>query len=421
MHKRFIATLLTIPLATSCAYAQESTTAPVVKISGFGTGALTWTNTDEARFARPNQATGVGTHARSGVDSNLGLQANVQVNSWLSGTVQGLVSKDAEDEFGADLAWAFAKFRLSDQVSVRVGRMGLPAFMISDYRNVGYASTWVRAPAEVYSQVPLSAVDGIDATWQRAFGDTNLTAQLAYGRTSAKLANGGGPVFHVDVTSLVALNIVAERGPLTLRFGRVDGIMTVSDAAPLNGLLGGLRFAGATYGIAGLAPLADAVSLQHKKASFTSLGLGLDWKGILAQSEYAKRKTDGYMNDTTSWYLMGGYRIGKFLPYAIHADLRRDSSVANTIPAACPAGSDPACTPTLQALSAGMDMLNSSPVQGQQSTDSIGLRWDFHNSASLKVQVDRVTPKHGQGLFLTPAASFSGPVTVGAVAVDFVF
>jgi hypothetical protein len=132
------------------------------------------------------------------------------------------------------------------------------------------------------------------------------------------------------------------------------------------------------------------------------------------QSEFAKRKTDGYMNDTSSWYVMGGYRIGKLLPYYVHSDLSRDGSVANSVPAACPAGSAPACTPTLQALSAGMNMLNSSPSQGQQSSDTIGVRWDFHRSAALKVQIDRIKPKHGPGLFLQPAASFTGPVTVAA-------
>jgi hypothetical protein len=35
-----------------CAYAQDGSS---VRISGFGTGALTWTNTDKAEFGRPNQ------------------------------------------------------------------------------------------------------------------------------------------------------------------------------------------------------------------------------------------------------------------------------------------------------------------------------------------------------------------------------
>src|SRR4051794_39561987 len=108
MTKRFIATLLTLPLALSAAYAQESGL-PAVTVSGFGTLALTKTNDDAAQFVRPNQSAGATKTARTGVDSNFGVQANTTLNSWLSATAQGLVRKDGEDDYGAELAWAFLK------------------------------------------------------------------------------------------------------------------------------------------------------------------------------------------------------------------------------------------------------------------------------------------------------------------------
>ena len=417
MNKRFIVTMLALPLALSSAFAQE-TGVSAVKISGFGTGALTWANADKAQFGRSNQASGVSDQPGTGVDSNLGLQASVNVNSWLSATAQGLVRRDAEDDFGAELAWAFAKARISDQLSVRVGRMGLPVFMISDYRNVGYANTLVRPPIEMYSQVPFNSIDGIDATWQQGFGNTTVTAQLALGNTTTKLAGG----YHIETKNIVALNLVAETGPLTLRFGRANGTATISDAPALNTLLGSLRAAGAGYRFAQLPVLADDLSVVDKKASFTSAGLGLDWNNIVVQSEVAKRKTDAYINDTTSWYVMGGYRIGKFLPYVSHSTTSIDSTVANTVPASCPAGYPAACTPTMQALSAGVNSLRGAGNgQGEQSTNAIGLRWDFRNSVALKVQFDRVKPKNGPGLFLKPQPGFTGPVTVGTLALDFVF
>jgi hypothetical protein len=417
MNNRFIASLLALPLALSTAFAQEASDAPTVRISGFGTGALTWANTDHPQFARPNQASGAGKHARTGVDSNLGLQADYALNNWLSVTGQGLVRKDAQDDYGAELAWAFAKARLSDDVSVRVGRISPPVFMISDYRNVGYANTTVRPPVEMYSQVAFNSLDGGDVTWQRSFGATTYTAQFVLGRTRSDLVGG----FHVDVSGIKALNLVAEHGPLTLRFGRVDAKISVPDSPQLNTLLGSLRATGAGYQLSQLAPLADAIAVDHKKASFTSLGLGLDWNNIVVQSEYAKRKTDSYVNDTTSWYLMGGYRIGSFLPYYRHARLSIDGTVANTVPAACPAGYPAACTPTLQALSAAVASLRTTGSgQGEQTSDTIGIRWDFHRSMALKLQLDRVKPQ-GTGLFVQPKPGFNGPVTVGAAALDFVF
>ena len=205
---------------------------------------------------------------------------------------------------------------------------------------------------------------------------------------------------------MTALNLVAEHGPLTLRFGRVDAKLSLSDSLLLNTLVAGLRTASAA--VPRLGALADAIEVKDKKASFTSVGAGLDWNNIVVQTEYAKRKTDSFLNDSTSWYVMGGYRIGKFVPYYIHADLKDDGSVDNTVPA----------VPALRALSAGVTALTKGAAQ---STDTIGLRWNFAPSADLKVQIDRVKPENGAGLLVNAKSGFSRPVTVGAIAVDFVF
>lgn len=418
MSKRFIATLLTLPLALSAAYAQDTSSGmPAIAVSGYGTLAFTKTNTDAAEFVRPNQSSGATKTARTGVDSNFGVQANSTLNSWLSATVQGLVRKDGEDNFGGELAWAFLKAKVNDNLSVRVGRVGLPVFLISDYRNVGYANTMLRPPAEVYAQVPLGSVDGIDATWQQSVGDTSLAAQLAFGRTHNPIAAGGSTV-HVDGTSILALNLTAEHGPFTVRFGRADSTLNLDDSANLNTLLASLRAAGAGYRLTTLAPLADALSLNKKKASFTAVGLTMDWNNIVVQSEYAKRKTDSYVNNTDSWYTMVGYRIGKFLPYYNHADTKSVGHVSNTVPASCPAGYPAACTPTVRALSAGVDTLSTG---AKQSTDTLGVRWDLAASMALKVQIDRVRPSGGAGLLVKAQPGFTGPVTVGAIALDFVF
>ena len=417
MNKQFFVAVLALPLALSSAFAQDAQ-GPTVKISGFGTGALTWTNTDQAEFGRPNQAAGARKSPRTGVDSNLGLQADVGVNSWLSFTAQGLVRRDAEDDYGAELAWAFAKTRINDQFSVRVGRIGLPAFMISDYRNVGYANNFLRPPGEMYSQVPFNSLDGIDATYQHSFGDTSVTGQLAYGATEAKIAGG--------VTGkgkkLSALSVVAEHGPFTARVGRVDADISITGSATLSTLLGGLRAAGSGYRFPQLNAMADQLDPTDKKASFTSLGLGMDWNDVVVQTEFAKRKTDSYINDTTSWYVMGGYRIGKVLPYFIQGKVTIDGFPANAVPAACPAGYPAACGPTLAALRAGANRLPYSGIgQGEQSTTSIGVRWDFYRSLAFKAQVDRIKPAIGSGLLLNATPGFNRDVTVGAVAIDFVF
>lgn len=396
MKLKTLTALTAMSLAASAVWADDSSN---VSISGFGTAALTRTNTSDAEFARPNQAAGVTTDAKTGVDSNFGIQVTAKATDWLSFTGQGLVRKNVTDNFGAELTWAFAKAKVNDQLSVRVGRMGLPVYMISDYRNVGYANTMLRPPVEMYTQVLLESIDGVDATYQTAVGETNISSQLAYGVTENE-----SPGYKAKFKKLSSFNVTLENGPFTVRFGRVDTNVSVDNSVNLNTLVSGLNKYGYTSA-------ANAIAVQDTKASFTSLGLGVDWKNVVVQAEYGKRKSGSLaVADTTSWYTMFGYRTGSFLPYFVHASAKQDS--ARTV----------AGTPTsgpLLAYTAGANALASaSPIQ---TSNSIGVRWDFHKSAALKVQFDRMSPDNGNGVFINAKPGFKGPVNVFAAAVDFVF
>jgi hypothetical protein len=346
MKTTTLAALLVLPLAVSTAWAQDGTT-QAIKVSGFGTGALTWTNNGDALFARPYQAGGAGTRPRTGVDSNVGLQVDARINDWLSLTGQGVVRKLETDAYGATGTLAFAKARVSDTLAVRVGRVPLAAFLVSDYRNVGYANTMLRPSQEVYSQVPNDSLDGVDVEWRNAIGSATLTTQVAYGRSAAKLAGVSDTFRNTRV-----VNVVLEQGPVIFRLGRDDARMTLTQGG---------------------------IELPETKASFTAAGVALDWNGVVAQSEYTVARSFGVA--TKAWYAMAGYRFGKVLPFASHGKLTGSAA---------------------------------------QSTDSIGVRWDAFRSAEIKFQVDRVKPE-GTGLFNAARPGFRGPVTVGAVAVDFVF
>ena len=414
MNKQIIAAVLALPLALSSAFAQEAE-GPTVKIRGFGTGALTFTDTKDAEFARPNQAAGAKKSPRTGVDSNLGLQADIGINNWLSFTGQGLVRHDADDQYGAELAWAFAKAKINDQFSVRVGRIGLPAFMISDYRNVGYANTFLRPPQELYSQMPLNNIDGADITWQQQYGDTTVTATGAYGRSDFKTS--GGPT--AESRDQYALNLTAEHGPFIVRVGR-SGTKLSSESAQLDAAVITFNNTAAAFNVPQVADMGNLLNTKDRKYTFTSAGLSMDWNNVVVLTEYAKRKMpDSFLGSSKSFYVMGGYRFGKVLPYYTRAKVM-SKGVTNTIPGTCPAGSPFVCAPTLAALSGLMNTLTTAIDGTSQTTDSIGVRWDFTTSAALKVQIDRIKPQ-GNGQFVNVQPGFKGPVTVGAVALDFVF
>jgi hypothetical protein len=391
--------VLCMALASFVTQVHAADSGPDFYVSGFGTGALTSSNTSNAEFVQNSQASGTKSGEwRTGVDSVFGLQSIVVFNDWLSVTGQGLVRKVVTDEYGATLAWGFVKLKATDELAFRIGRMGVPVYMITDYRFIGYSNTMIRPPTEEYSQVNFDYLDGVDATYKHDFNDTTITAQFGVGTSTAGLVGGGEGKF----TNLTALNVVVENGPFTVRFGRIDTKATAVNFPAFN------NFA-ALLASVGYPNQGQEFVVDHTKASFTSLGLGIAWNNLIVQSEYAVRRSDSLsIQDTTSWYLMGGYKIGQFTPYAVHSTIKQD---ANQTVAGLPT------TGPVAALTAVADAIANSPLQ---TTNSVGLRWDFRKSMDLKVQIDRVSPV-GNGFFANATSPLTGPVNVYAVGIDFVF
>ena len=106
---------------------------------------------------------------------------------------------------------------------------------------------------------------------------------------------------------------------------------------------------------------------------------------------------------------MLGYRYGKITPYYYYGNIKQD--VPRTYDG----------LPTTGPLAGLTAAVNGVAKAALQSTNAVGVRWDFHKSAALKVQVDHVMPKDGNGAFINAKPGFKGPVNVYAVGIDFVF
>ena len=208
-----------------------------LSISGFGTLAAAKSNSDTAQFVRYNQSEGVGDSPRIGLDSNLGLQATYKMNDWLSGTVQVLTRKGPEGNFATDLTWGFLKAKINDEVSVRVGRVVVPTFLISDYQNVGYANTMMRPPIELYAQNPIENSDGIDINYQKAFGELNLTAQAFVGVSRGKLYIASNTTTVAEYRAPDAgVSVTGEYGPFIFRAAHARADLEINDLTALNAL-----------------------------------------------------------------------------------------------------------------------------------------------------------------------------------------
>ncbi|MYM26258.1 porin [Duganella sp. FT135W] len=396
--------LIALSFASACsAFAQAETDG--LTVSGFGTIGAARSDTNEARFVRSNQAEGVADTAKFGLDSNLGLQVDYEFNDTWSATTQVLTRKATSPSFTTDLTWAFVQVKINDELNVRVGRMGLPTFLISDYQNVGYANTLMRPPIEMYVQAPIESGDGVDFNYQHAFDNWNLSAQGLAGVSRGKLFLPGTAATATYRAPTMALALGAEMGPVTLRLSHLQARMTSNDIGPINNLVSSLTTAG--FGQLGK----DMSILSGKRLTFTAVGLTGKWHNIVVQGEYGRRraKDPAYVPDTNAWYAMFGYRMGEVLLYYSHAEYKGAGSSVTL----------PASFPTSGSLSTAVRSVLTSSAQ---NSDALGVRWDFARSVALKVQVDRVKPTAKSGsLIYGPATGLKNSVTVVGVTLDFVF
>lgn len=377
-------------------------------VSGFATIGAAGTNSDVGQYAIFGQNRGASKSWSGEVDSKLGVQLTAKANSTFSGTVQLLSKQNGDGNFNPEVEWAFVKAQVSPSLSFRLGRMGGPFFAVSDFRDVGYANTWLRPPPDVYGQVPISNFDGADMIYQTNTGIGSITAQIFGGKAKSMVQRT-----EVEMKSLVGFNTTLELdGGVSLRVGRLQGKLSVHSAS-LNALVAGLR----SVPIPAVVSVGDQLDPNSKSASFTGVGLTWDQGDWLVNAEYTQRRTDTYASDTNGWYFTLGHRFGKFTPYGTVSQLKQiDSNVNNTIPKS---GYPAATQAQLNFLSANVDGV----VAGQkrdQKTLSAGIRWDAMRNTAFKAQIDRITP-NGPGLFINVPNNFNTRVTVYSLAVDMVF
>lgn len=395
--KNLVAVLAMSLAAASVTHAEDGFS---YRLSGFGTLGYAATDTNDVLLTNPNQIRGARENGSILVDSRIGGQLDLNFNQLLSATTQVVAKQDAKGDFRPQLEWAFLRYKMSDSTTLRVGRLGFPAYLVSDYRYVGYANPWARAPQEVYKLAPIDYFEGADISWQHSLADGYLTVQALVGHMSAPIVDTRSDSGRMKVNQLTGGYITYEIGNLRVRGGLSTGLASqrVSGADQL--------FAGLNQ--AGLDNVVDLFRVHDSRATFTSLGATYDANNILLMGEYGQRSsTSRVLDDAYGWYGTFGYRLGKWMPYVTYAGYGKSNQTGGyTIPASNP-------------LSVGVDSL---AAGNSQHTVSLGVRVDVRDNVAIKAQIDHVLPSTKGGTFSGVAADYNGhSVNIFSVVADFVF
>lgn len=407
------AVLCAVCILARAAAQEEAQPSPFkLEFNGFATLGFVHSSEDQADFLGSLLLESGAGHSRSWspeVDSRLGAQLTATFNPKLSAVVQVISEQQADGTYTPHLEWANLKYQLGPDASVRIGRIVLPAFLVSDYRKVGYANVWLRPPTEVYALVPVTSNNGIDATFRILKGDFRSTFQASFGRSDIDLPGDSGTAKGRNTLGVVA---TTERGPVIAR-------LTYQRTAFYIDSFGRLFDAFRQFGPEGDA-LADRYDADGGRFEFLGAGLQYDLKDWFMSAEAGRARSHSAAGDRTAWYVSGGHRFARLTPYLTYATVQTDSN-----------RNDPGLTveaypPELAAAAAGLNaalnqLLQRSPVQ---STLSIGVRWDFMEDLDLKLQVDHGRPGTGSAGNLgnvQPDFRPGGSYTLVSLAFDIVF
>jgi len=244
--------------------------------------------------------------------SKFGAQLSYGLTDAVGVTVQA-TAKAEQDEWKANLEWAYLSWQTSDQLMLRAGRLRSPVYMYSESLDVGYSYPWLRLPDEVYSQVQVTNYEGVDAVYTLPLSYGSVTVQIAGGQAKNRDYYAYDELFDIDYGNLFGASLsLATNDFGTLRIGYVEAdiktdISGVVDASAIG--------QGANESL-------SLLSLDKEKGKFISIGYQYDNGTWISSNEWTSRQieNDG-MKAIDSFYLMGGRRFGDFLPHLTYAQL----------------------------------------------------------------------------------------------------
>lgn len=366
------------------------------RFSGFATIGIATNDNPDIIFRRDVTQT-VGSHdgdVEWRNDSILGLQWQTQWSYQLETTAQLVIKDRLQNNLEESIEWAFVRYRPLDGLDIRLGRLGTDIFMLSDYRQVGYALPWVRPPHETYGLLSFYHFDGADISKRFNIGDSTLNVKAFYGRSDQE--------YPVDTGTNNNYRLIFEGGGVgfnweldewKLRYSYAD-VEVKNDNA--NILSNALNAVSPIWPEA--SELAERFLTRSKHFKYNQFGAAYDNNVWFVQAEATRLNSEAIViSSTHHFYLSLGRRINAFTFYVTQGYVR---TVNPPITIDGPSGYPPEIGQQLATLA----YATASALNGARSSErsvSIGTRWDFTSKMDLKLQLEQFkVDKFGDALWI---------------------
>lgn len=382
----------------------------IFSVSGFGTLGGVYHDETGLQFRRdvsqPNGAQAGKVSFKT--DSMLGLQVSAHPSPELEASVQLVSRQGTDNTHTPQLTFGYIKYKPSENVAARLGRLGIQMYMQGDSAEIGYGNLLVRQPIIFYPR----SFDGVDVDVTQPLGDGMLRIAGMAGWTRGKLITWGDPY---DTGGSRIWGALAEYtlGDWT---GRVStGRLTLKNE--LSGANTGTLFA-ALAATPNSAELLALFSMRNRPADYKSLAMAYDSGPLQGIVSYSVVSSPNWA-PLREFYSSLGYRVGKVTPYIAYTSQRTRRSFIST---GLPSGVYPPWDTLNQAVAVAQAGLKSN-----QTDIALGVRYDLARNVALKFQVDRIRYQDPASIVDPGLAATSvenrayKPFTLFSLAMDFVF
>ncbi|MCG8671839.1 MAG: hypothetical protein MI867_20715 [Pseudomonadales bacterium] len=319
-------------------------------------------------------------------DSVIGVQFDKKFTSNWAATVQLVGRERIKNSFKESIDWAFLKYRINPNLTARAGRIGMSIYMLSDYRNVGFAYLWARPPTDFYSLIAFDYYDGADIVFNAPLGSGTFKAKFLVGSSENKFRfNDSAAEFKLN--NMFGASLLWENQTWRFRYG----FLSFDFDDSINQVLGTDLVADAfeladAFGWDGADNTADDIRAEGESALYHALGFVYEKLPWTIQGEISYLDTDyDVIKSNITRYISVGYIFDEITVYGMLGKGSQTSS-RTKLPDLPDSLSS---IPLAVQLRDGAQLLYNASYADQESI-AAGARWDLRYDIALKMQLDHI-------------------------------
>lgn len=341
--------------------------------------------------------------------SHLGLQSNIGMPLNLGAVFQVVLADQPDFNTNTAVRIAALSYQPNPHVLLRAGRLPPNVYLLSENRKISYSYLWTMPVQEVYGPEGLDHIDGIEFDYSHPLGPGYFNGTATAGTSSFNVIvpdytriipdvdNG----FENKIDDIFNLKLEYAVNSWTFRasYTRGDYISSRDDISVLRQALSDIAFLWREA-----QTLSDLLDFEGARTRYNNIGVIYDDGKWNIQTEYSM--LDGksaVIPDTKSSYISIGRNFGQLTPYMLLSTVRTKEvySLQTTPPDfSFFTNTGNSETNELADLANQFNVLVSTSTQllnerYDQDNFSMGVRYDFRTTQSLKFQWDHKWVKSG--------------------------